>query len=208
MIQSFIHIPIAYTAACPSCQGTGQYTTWERRAATEAEVLRGLKAEAASKYQHLSDEDLGLALVHLRRAVALQSEDEKTINTAFLFVTAIDLEVVEQEWTWRQRAAAKGGPAYQRTNASNRLNELKQKVRLEDLVSRRVHELKKSGGEFTGRCPFHDDSTPSLAVNVEKQLWHCHGCGVGGDVVTWIELTEVDSHEFKDALRFLEGYVG
>jgi DNA primase len=49
-------------------------------------------------------------------------------------------------------------------------------------------ELKKHGGsDLVGRCPFHDDRTPSLVVSPEKNLWHCLGaCGVGGSVIDWV----------------------
>src|SRR6056297_2990653 len=49
-------------------------------------------------------------------------------------------------------------------------------------------ELKKHGGsDRVGRCPFHDDRTPSLVVSPDKNLWHCLGaCGVGGSVIDWV----------------------
>ena len=42
--------------------------------------------------------------------------------------------------------------------------------------------LKKSGANFTGLCPFHQEKTPSFAVHPVKQIYHCFGCGAGGDV--------------------------
>jgi DNA primase len=46
--------------------------------------------------------------------------------------------------------------------------------------------LKRSGREYMGCCPFHDDSTPSFSVSPEKGLYHCHGCNVGGDAIAFI----------------------
>jgi DNA primase len=58
--------------------------------------------------------------------------------------------------------------------------------------------LKKSGREFMGRCPFHDDSTPSFSVNPTKGVYHCHGCGEGGDAIAFFRKTS--THEFADAI--------
>jgi len=48
-------------------------------------------------------------------------------------------------------------------------------------------ELHKAGNEYMGLCPFHDDQKPSLSVNVEKSLWHCFGCGRGGNYQTFLK---------------------
>jgi DNA primase len=59
--------------------------------------------------------------------------------------------------------------------------------------------LKKSGQNFTGLCPFHSEKTPSFAVHPVKQIYHCFGCGVGGDVFKFI--MEVEKLSFPEALR-------
>src|SRR5271167_4290493 len=59
--------------------------------------------------------------------------------------------------------------------------------------------LKKSGQNFTGLCPFHSEKTPSFAVHPVKQIYHCFGCGVGGDVFKFI--MEMDKSTFPDAVR-------
>jgi hypothetical protein len=47
-------------------------------------------------------------------------------------------------------------------------------------------DLRKAGKEFIGRCPFHEDNTPSFSVNQEKGVFYCHGCHEGGDVITFL----------------------
>ena len=59
--------------------------------------------------------------------------------------------------------------------------------------------LKKSGQNFTGLCPFHSEKTPSFAVHPVKQIYHCFGCGVGGDVFKFV--MEMDKCDFPEAVR-------
>src|ERR1700756_2913656 len=59
--------------------------------------------------------------------------------------------------------------------------------------------LKKSGANFTGLCPFHQEKTPSFAVHPVKQIYHCFGCGAGGDVFKFV--MEMDKCDFMDAVR-------
>src|SRR5712691_9568725 len=59
--------------------------------------------------------------------------------------------------------------------------------------------LKKSGQNFTGLCPFHSEKTPSFAVHPVKQIYHCFGCGVGGDVFSFVR--EMEKCEFHEAVR-------
>ena len=59
--------------------------------------------------------------------------------------------------------------------------------------------LKKSGANFTGLCPFHQEKTPSFAVHPVKQIYHCFGCGAGGDVFKFV--MEMDKSTFPEAIR-------
>ncbi|MFH0794013.1 MAG: CHC2 zinc finger domain-containing protein, partial [bacterium] len=61
--------------------------------------------------------------------------------------------------------------------------------------------LKRSGTYFKGLCPFHKEKTPSFMVSREKQLFHCYGCGVGGDVISFVQKQE--RLEFRDAVELL-----
>src|ERR1700680_2401995 len=59
--------------------------------------------------------------------------------------------------------------------------------------------LKKTGQNFTGLCPFHQEKTPSFAVHPVRQLYHCFGCGAGGDVFQFV--MEMDKSTFPEAVR-------
>jgi DNA primase len=61
--------------------------------------------------------------------------------------------------------------------------------------------LKKSGQNFTGLCPFHAEKSPSFAVHPVKQIYHCFGCGVGGDVFKFV--MEMDKLAFPEAIRIV-----
>ncbi|WP_427877258.1 DNA primase [Gardnerella sp. 2492-Sm] len=72
---------------------------------------------------------------------------------------------------------------------------------LYDIVSASV-TLKPSGtGTFVGLCPFHDEKTPSFSVRPSLGVWHCFGCGVGGDVFKYVEQKE--NIDFREAVEFL-----
>jgi DNA primase len=61
--------------------------------------------------------------------------------------------------------------------------------------------LKKSGQNFTGLCPFHSEKSPSFAVHPTKQIYHCFGCGVGGDVFKFV--MEMEKCGFPEAIRIV-----
>ncbi|MBU3759021.1 MAG: DNA primase [Candidatus Omnitrophica bacterium] len=69
-----------------------------------------------------------------------------------------------------------------------------------DLISQ-VVPLKKSGRNFKGRCPFHDEKTPSFMVSAEKQIFHCFGCGAGGNVFGFT--MQYENMSFPEAVRRL-----
>ncbi|MDP3940733.1 MAG: DNA primase [bacterium] len=66
--------------------------------------------------------------------------------------------------------------------------------------------LKKAGRNFKSNCPFHNETTPSFMVSPERGMWHCFGCGKGGDAYTF--LMEYEHMEFPEALRFLAKRAG
>ena len=73
------------------------------------------------------------------------------------------------------------------------------------VISRYV-ALKKAGASYKGKCPFHKDDTPSFVVNAEKGLWHCFGCGEGGDIVSFV--MKIERIPFVDAARRLAAEAG
>ena len=85
------------------------------------------------------------------------------------------------------------------------ISRVRDSVDIVDLVSGYV-SLKKTGKNHTGLCPFHAEKTPSFSVNPDKQIFHCFGCGAGGDVFKFIELQE--GLNFPDAVRALAGRAG
>ena len=58
-----------------------------------------------------------------------------------------------------------------------------------EVVSART-QLRRVGARWVGRCPFHEERTPSFSVNPERKLYHCFGCGRGGDLITFVRETE------------------
>jgi len=88
------------------------------------------------------------------------------------------------------------------------------KETIQDIVSRtdiieviqsRISIVKK-GQNYSCRCPFHDEKTPSFSVNADKQFYYCFGCGAHGNVISF--LIEYDRMEFMDALTYLAEQVG
>lgn len=80
------------------------------------------------------------------------------------------------------------------------LSQLKNKIDLVELVGSYV-PLERKGGNWWGRCPFHHEKTPSFSVNADNQFYHCFGCGVSGDAITFIR--EIESVDFMDAVKIL-----
>ncbi|MBR0463202.1 MAG: DNA primase [Clostridia bacterium] len=80
------------------------------------------------------------------------------------------------------------------------LDELRSRADIVDVVSDYV-ELKQKGDRFWGRCPFHNEKTPSFSVRGSEQMYYCFGCHKGGTVITFV--MEIERMDFMDAVRLL-----
>jgi DNA primase len=85
------------------------------------------------------------------------------------------------------------------------IERVKDAVDMVELVGSRT-ELRRSGGRYVGLCPFHDERTPSFSVNVDQKLYHCFGCGEGGDAIGFVQQTE--ALDFPGAVEFLANRYG
>jgi DNA primase len=82
---------------------------------------------------------------------------------------------------------------------------IKSRTNIVDIVGEYV-KLTKAGNSFKACCPFHQENTPSFNVNEEKQMYHCFGCGVGGDVFSFV--MEIEGMGFREALEMLADKAG
>ena len=84
------------------------------------------------------------------------------------------------------------------------LEHLKQRIALLDYLQQRNWTARPAARpqEFVGLCPLHRDTRPSFYVNARKNLFYCHGCGQGGDLIRFVELSEHLS--FRQSLDFLQ----
>jgi len=82
---------------------------------------------------------------------------------------------------------------------------VKERIDMVAVISRYV-SLTKTGASYKGRCPFHSDDTPSLVVSPQKGLWHCFGCGEGGDLFSF--LMKIERISFPEALERLAAEAG
>ena len=65
------------------------------------------------------------------------------------------------------------------------IDQLLARVDIIEIIDERV-PLKKAGGNYTARCPFHDEKTPSFTVSPSKQLYHCFGCSASGNAINFL----------------------
>jgi DNA primase len=80
------------------------------------------------------------------------------------------------------------------------IERLRESVDMVDLVGTRT-DLRRVGSRWVGLCPFHEERTPSFSVNAEQGLYHCFGCGEGGDAISF--LRETEQLDFSEAVELL-----
>ena len=85
------------------------------------------------------------------------------------------------------------------------IDEIKNKNDIIDIISQYV-VLKRSGRNFFGLCPFHKEKSPSFSVSPDKQIFHCFGCGIGGDVFRFV--SKIENISFREAIEILSEKAG
>lgn len=85
------------------------------------------------------------------------------------------------------------------------IEEIKVRNDISEVISDYI-QLRPSGSNYKGLCPFHNEKTPSFHVSTSKQIYKCFGCGEGGDVISFI--MKVENLEFMDAVKFLANRCG
>jgi DNA primase len=85
------------------------------------------------------------------------------------------------------------------------LERLKQTADIVEVVSAHT-DLRRQGARWVGLCPFHEERTPSFSVDAQEKLYHCFGCGVGGDVIKFVE--EKEGLGFAEAVELLADRYG
>ncbi len=85
------------------------------------------------------------------------------------------------------------------------LDEIRERVPIVAFIGERV-ELKKVGRNFRGRCPFHNEKTPSFHVSDDRSMYHCFGCGEGGDLFAFV--MKFEGIPFPDAVKMLADRAG
>ncbi|HEY2716366.1 MAG TPA: DNA primase [Solirubrobacterales bacterium] len=89
--------------------------------------------------------------------------------------------------------------------ADDSVERVKQTVDIVEVINAHT-DLKRQGARMVGLCPFHDERTPSFSVDPQEKLYHCFGCGVGGDVIKFVE--EKDGLGFVEAVEMLADRFG
>ena len=79
--------------------------------------------------------------------------------------------------------------------------EIRRRIDVAELISEYLTLKPAGSGSFKAICPFHQEKTPSLHVSKEKQIWHCFGCDVGGDIFAFV--MQIENVDFPEALRIL-----
>lgn len=89
--------------------------------------------------------------------------------------------------------------------SDEQIEEVRQRSDIVDIIGSYV-KLKRSGSGYVGLCPFHSEKSPSFSVNPARQMYKCFGCGVGGNVITF--MMEYENYSFPEAMQYLAERAG
>lgn len=202
---------IPHDACMPCLEGAPVHQDWHP---TRGELLK-IGHEMAERVRErerwcmrqMDDSELVGYGVRMRRLLATAGADEWPDFLASLVEEWVS--EAEREWRWRRRAANLGADAVVRSGASwaDRVDTIKRSTDLVALIGFETGQIKQRGPtKVSCRCPFHDDRDPSLDIDTAKGVWLCRPCGIGGDAITYVELTR--SVKFPAAVQELEERLG
>ncbi len=98
-----------------------------------------------------------------------------------------------------------GAPLAEGFMSDNIVQQIKDRLDIAEVLSGYM-QLKKAGVNFKGLCPFHNERTPSFVVTPSRQIWHCFGCGEGGDVFSFVQ--KFENLDFAQTLKLLADRAG
>lgn len=184
-------VHVAGASGLDPVEERSQYLFSERFKIREREALRDME-----------DGELTEHVGRLRRVLVMAEEDG--LDAWFVDLQRSRHAYAADELRWRQRAADHGGDRLAGQAAwRERVERIKASVDLALLIALENDKAKSTGrGQWECCCPFHADKSPSLSVDAVKGLWCCHGCHVGGDAFTYVELRY--GMDFAAAVRHLE----
>jgi hypothetical protein len=196
----------SHCAQFPNASHEDWHPTRGQLAAIGTDLLKRATAREAWDIKTMPDDALTGYHAQLERQLATADEDglpDFLVDLALEWFNAADKEL-----GWRRRASKMGGPPVKGGGDwVPRIQAVKRDVDLAMLIAYECAGAKPAGpGKWTCCCPFHDDRTPSLDIDVVKGLWLCRACNVGGDAITYMRLRH--GLDFKQAIENLEARLG
>lgn len=88
----------------------------------------------------------------------------------------------------------------------DQVQEIKNRLNIVDVAREYIPQMKQLGTNWKALCPFHTEKTPSFMISEDKQIWHCFGCGEGGDVFEFVK--RIENVDFSESLRMLAQKAG
>lgn len=141
-----------------------------------------------------------LRQAEIKAKVAEQYADTQYQTRIDLFPWLDYAAACHEALTWQKETGVKHHPKKLRHHQNAEIIKSKSDILA---TIEQYTQLRKSGKNFTGCCPIHQEKHPSLTVYPDRQTWHCYGCNRGGDVISFIQA--VENTDFQGALAILEG---